>query len=205
MLEQLESRRLLSVTLDNGVLTVTGTEDHDQLAVGRSTTMIVVNDNGAHHSFNPADVNSIVINGLGGADRIGIGPGVNKPITANGGGGNDYITGGTGPEHLNGDAGDDKILGGAGNDVIDGGADNDYLSGGPGMDVIRGGAGNDHINAVDFHPGDMIDGGDGEDYARVDPGDHVINVEHVMGPPHSNGGSVIGGGGDESGTIDPLS
>jgi Ca2+-binding RTX toxin-like protein len=196
--ETLESRRLFTVTLENGVLTVTGTEQHDQLLVGRNQTMIVVSDNGMRHSFNPNDVTSIVVNGLGEADRIGIGPGLNKPITANGGDGNDYITGGTGAEHLNGDGGNDRILGGAGDDVIDGGDGEDVLVGGLGADHLLGGAGRDRIDARDHHGDDVIDGGDGEDYARIDPGDQVSNVEHVLGGASDavagGSGGAVGGG-----------
>ena len=71
-LEPLERRRMLSVTLEDGVLTVTGTENADQLGVGRSTTMIVVNDNGTTSEWDPALVTSVVINALGGNDQVAV-------------------------------------------------------------------------------------------------------------------------------------
>src|SRR3712207_8933711 len=56
-LESLESRRLLSVTLEAGVLTVTGTDQADQLAVGRSPTMIVVNEDRKSTRLNSSHAN----------------------------------------------------------------------------------------------------------------------------------------------------
>src|SRR5215213_5803368 len=100
MFEQLESRKLFSVTLVDGVLTVTGTADADQLIVGRSETMIVVNDNGTASNWNPAEVMSIAINGLAGNDDIGVRPGVIKPISIDAGEGNDRVHGGTGRERI---------------------------------------------------------------------------------------------------------
>jgi Ca2+-binding RTX toxin-like protein len=182
MLEALESRRLLSVTLADGILTVTGTDQNDTLFVGRNQTMIVVNDNGTASQYPPADVNSIVILGLEGHDRIGIGPGLHKPITADGGEGNDYITGGTGPERLMGGPGNDKLVGGGGGDLLEGGAGDDMLEGGPGNDRMFGGPGNDRFLAVDGY-GDLLNGGEGEDMARIDRGDHAHFIEHIsVGP-----------------------
>src|SRR5688572_26033400 len=129
-LESLESRRLLTVTLDNGVLTVTGTEQDDQLGVGRNMTMIVVNDNGTSSEWNPAQVESIVVNALGGNDQVAVMRPVAKPITANGGAGDDALRGSLGRERLNGEAGNDRLFGGGGGDLLDGGTENDILVGG---------------------------------------------------------------------------
>lgn len=186
-LESLESRRLLSVTLEQGVLTVTGTEVADQLAVGRNQTMIVVNDNGTASQWNPTEVTSIVVNGLDGADQIAIMPGVFKPITINAGAGNDAVRGGPGREHILGGAGEDLLNGGGGGDLIEGGEDNDRIIGGAGPDRLIGNAGDDHFDAVDRNQ-DLLDGGDGEDFARISLGDQARNIEHVqvIRPPMSD-------------------
>jgi Ca2+-binding RTX toxin-like protein len=181
-LESLESRRLLSVTLEEGVLTVTGTEAADQLGLGRNDTSIVVNDNGTSSTWNPAEVTSIVVNGLGGDDTIAVRAPLNKPTTLDGGADNDRIHGGAGRERLLGGAGDDLLAGGAGDDQIEGGEDDDHIVGGPGHDRMLGNAGSDRFDAVDTF-GDQLDGGDGEDFARISRGDRAINIEHILVRP----------------------
>ena len=183
MLQSLESRRMLSVTLEAGVLTVTGTENADQLGVGRNMTMIVVSDNGTTSEWDPALVESIVINALGGNDQVAVVRPIAKPITANGGAGDDSLRGSAGRERLNGDAGADRLFGGGGGDLLDGGGDNDVIVGGAGPDRMLGGDGNDRFDAVD-RDHDLLDGGAGEDWARVNHGDRANNIEHVLvGPP----------------------
>jgi Ca2+-binding RTX toxin-like protein len=185
-LESLESRRLFTVTLTDGVLTVTGTENADQLVVGRNETMIVVNDNGTASQWNPADVNSIAINGLGGDDQIGVRPGLVKPISIDAGAGNDAVHGGTGRERILGGEGNDLLDGGGGGDLLNGGAGDDVIVGGAGEDQMTGGAGNDRFDSVDRNV-DLLDGGDGEDYARISVGDHAMNIEHVQVRPPLSG------------------
>ena len=190
MLQPLESRRLLSVTLADGVLTVTGTDNADQLGVGRSATMIVVNDNGSSSEWDPTLVTSIVINALGGNDQVAVVRPVAKPITANGGAGDDALRGSAGRERLNGDAGADRLFGGGGGDLLDGGDDNDILVGGAGPDRMLGGNGDDRFDAVD-RDHDLLDGGDGEDSARIHRGDRANNIEHVfVGPPRPTSAST---------------
>jgi len=180
--QPLESRRLLSVTLEAGVLTVTGTDAADQLGVGRSATMIVVNDNGTSSEWDPAQVQSIVVNGLGGNDQVTVVRPVGKPLTANGGEGDDALRGSAGRERFLGDAGADRLFGGGGGDQLDAGADNDTVVGGPGADRMLGGTGNDRFDAVD-RDRDLVDGGEGEDSARLNRGDRAQNVEHVIVGP----------------------
>lgn len=72
--------------------------------------------------------------------------------TANGGSGNDKITGTNGGDNLKGGKGNDTIDGGKGDDAINGGGGKDTLKGGGGADMIKGGKGRD-----------TIDGGAGSD------------------------------------------
>jgi Ca2+-binding RTX toxin-like protein len=94
---------VISVTNDNGVMTVTG--------LGETVTI---------KNFDAND--RLVINGLGGDDVIsasGLPPGI--LLTANGGDGDDILLGGFGNDTLLGGAGDDILIGGSGQDVLDGG------------------------------------------------------------------------------------
>jgi Ca2+-binding RTX toxin-like protein len=105
---------VISVSSDNGVVTVTG--------LGETVTI---------KNFDPND--RIVINGLGGDDVIEatrLGAGI--LLTANGGAGDDILLGGAGVHTLNGDAGDDILIGGSAQNVLDGGPGNNV--------VIPGGA-----------------------------------------------------------------
>jgi Ca2+-binding RTX toxin-like protein len=179
MFQSLEARRLLSVSLNDGLLAVVGTAGNDRLFVGRNQTEVVVNDNGTVHEFPLGDVEAIGIRGLAGDDRIAIGRGLTVPILISGGDGNDWVAGGTGAERIFGDAGNDRLSGGGGGDFMAGGEGDDWLTGGAGPDSMVGGAGNDRFDAVD-HDRDRVNGGDGIDAARVNAGDQVEFVEHVQ-------------------------
>jgi Ca2+-binding RTX toxin-like protein len=196
-LEYLESRRLFTVTLTDGVLTVTGTDDGDQLVIGRNQTQIIVNDNGTASNWNPDDVTHIVINGMAGDDQIGVRPGLFNPINIDAGAGNDTVHGGTGRERIVGGPDDDVLFGGGGGDDLIGGDGNDSIVGGAGSDHMLGGAGDDHFDAVDRF-NDALDGGDGDDFARLSHGDHAINIEHgVVRPPAGSVDGSVASGGDK--------
>jgi serralysin len=91
-------------------------------------------------------------------------------MTADGGTGNDKLTGGPRADTLWGDSGADKIygLGGKdqlvghdGNDMISGGDGDDWVQGEVGNDAVYGGNGNDHFPEDEGH--DKIYGGAGND------------------------------------------
>ncbi|XVV12464.1 calcium-binding protein [Actinoplanes sp. CA-131856] len=92
-------------------------------------------------------------------------------MTANGGAGNDRITGGPKRDIIDGNAGSDAIWGLGGNDdisdpdganALSGGDGNDVLIGGWGNDRLYGGNGNDELNG--FLGNDIEDGGAGNDH-----------------------------------------
>jgi len=104
-----------------------------------------------------------------GAETIAQGGNGNDTITtvgaaADGGPGNDVITGGAGGQSLTGGTGNDRISGGAGNDFIYGGTGNDVLYGNAGADTIYGNSGND-----------TLWGGTGTDVLSGGPGHNVVH------------------------------
>jgi Ca2+-binding RTX toxin-like protein len=100
------------------------------------------------------------IRGLGGDDTLLVKPGVPMAVLADGGDGNDTLTG---AEEQ------DTFFGGLGNDTLDTGAGNDLLDGQDGDDTLR---------ARDGY-GDLVRGGLGTDSAEVDKFDIYVDVENV--------------------------
>ena len=214
-IELLENRALLTANLAAGVLTVTGTEQADNIRLRVDGENLVVNEDGQQTNFLLADVTSIVVDGLGGDDRIKISQRVTIAATVNGGEGNDRIKGGAGDDTLNGDAGDDHIHGRRGNDTINGGEGNDYLKGECGDDIINGGEGDDRIRGSkgdDTISGDggndeiaggcgkdNISGGDGDDKIGGGKGDDEVHGgadnDIVSGGPGVD--NVLGEEGDD--------
>ncbi|MCP1470897.1 serralysin [Sphingobium sp. OAS761] len=80
---------------------------------------------------------------------------------ANGGSGNDSITGNSAANVIHGNGGNDSIDGSSGDDTLYGEAGNDYLMGGDGNDTLYGGDGDDVIDGS--YGTDVIYGGNGND------------------------------------------
>jgi Ca2+-binding RTX toxin-like protein len=181
-LEPLEQRRLLSVTLSDGLLTITGTRrsDHYEVYVGNRSSadglVVVVNNRKLLH-FDPAKIKKIKVDlGLGN-DEVSFDDtpyfghlSVDVPVTVRGGAGNDTLSGSSRSDLLDGGDGDDglypqggnnTVLGGAGNDRIDPGEDDNLLHGGSGDDFIIARAGNDTVYGDNGH--DTLYGGNGDD------------------------------------------
>jgi Ca2+-binding RTX toxin-like protein len=179
--EPLEGRRLLSASLANGVLTVTGTSgaDHIEFQKRADKAQLRLEFNGHEFKYALSSVHKIVAKGLGGNDLItfsGRDGGLSIPSlldggdgndTLEGGNGNDTLLGGNGNDHLQGKAGKDSLSGGAGNDTLEGGDGNDILKGDSGNDDLFGGSGNDNLS-----------GGDGDDDLRGDSGDDSLFGGH---------------------------
>ncbi len=187
-IELLEDRQLLTAALANGVLTITGTENADRFRVKLGGTNLSVKEGSTVTNFTAAQVTSIVINGLGGDDRIILSKEIEIPATIDGGTGDDFIVGGARNDTLSGGIGDDRIDGRDGADTINGGDDDDWLNGQDGEDIINGGLGNDRIR-----------GGEGDDDLRGNEGDDRIKGER--GNDDIDGGAdndlIDGGLGDD--------
>ena len=154
-LEPLEPRLLLSVSIDPaGVMTVTGTHDHDAIRVrpGSDPSAIVLKSTVDGDSGRYTGITALVIDARDGDDKVKITgrltavDNADLPVTINGGRGDDRITGGPGPEHIDGGPGNDRINARAGNDTLFGSGGNDRLNAGPGGDTVSGGPGADRIN-----------------------------------------------------------
>ncbi len=197
--EGLEARKLLSVSIVDGVLRIIGTPSNDVIEVkydpssDRVNAEIAVDLNGVESYWNPAAFQGIFIDGGNGHDDIGFNENagnVGKPTTLIGGAGNDTlegsnsrdtIYGGAGhdiiegkgqADRIFGEAGNDTIEGGAGSDRIDGGNNNDRIQGDDGADFITGGAGDDWIEGGSGH--DRLDGGRDNDTIQGQTGNDTV-------------------------------
>jgi Ca2+-binding RTX toxin-like protein len=104
----------------NGVLTVWGTFRPDTIRVYEAAGSFYVAINAwAPYSWPASWVKKVTIKGLGGNDLLIAEPGFKKPVTLDGGAGNDSLFGGDGPDVLIGGPGNDLLSGGAGKDTAD--------------------------------------------------------------------------------------
>ena len=188
-LETLEDRRLLSsISLSNGVLTLTGDSNSDNELVvqpsGSSKLYAYVNN--VNKTVALSAVRSVKFIGGSKDDDIFLASTFRMDAVVNSGAGNDYIRTAEGNDVIDagdgndrirsrpgndratGGNGDDRFEGEEGNDTFDGGAGNDSADGGHGNDALVGGAGNDTLfgNLGD----DKLDGGADNDYLRADAG-----------------------------------
>src|SRR2546421_3603645 len=181
MIEFLENRRLLTASVANGVLTITGTDKADHINVVQRGAAIIVHQGNSITRFAKNDhISSIVINALAGNDQIKVTSKLGATI--DGGDGKDLIIGGNGADVLLGGNGNDRILGQAGNDSISGGA---------GKDAIFGGAGDDVIDSLDTES-DQVTGGAGNDSAKVDDQiDTAWNIENYLTNSSATSGTSL--------------
>src|SRR5688572_27299228 len=97
MFEQLETRRMMSVSLSGTTLIIHGTFGNDNIRVDMDWRgNIAVLDNGVSSSFNSASISSIWAYLHSGDDAISSSDAINKQFVAYGYEGNDTIRGGGG-------------------------------------------------------------------------------------------------------------
>jgi len=123
----------VKAALSGDVVTITGGPDADNIHVRlkQSTNQIIVQDEGVVvGTFDAAAVGTIEIMGLAGNDHIVVGPNIDATVVADGGAGNDKITGTNNRPNI--------LLGGPGNDMLFGGHERDILIGGDGKDQVNG-------------------------------------------------------------------
>jgi Ca2+-binding RTX toxin-like protein len=135
--EQLESRRMLSVSVTRGTLRIylgDGVDSVIYQALTRSTFQVTVN--GVAGVYNNSDVLRMDIATAGGADTVILGN-FRGDAVISGGKGFDSLSGGRGNDLISGGGGDDYIYGQRGNDTLAGGVGGDILFGGDGDDVMK--------------------------------------------------------------------
>jgi Ca2+-binding RTX toxin-like protein len=197
-IETLESRRLLSADLENGVLTVLGTSADDRVTIYRTTDDTAVIVNGEEERFK--GVQFIAVDVGFGADQVIVSRSITLPTQIKGGRGNDSLSGGSGRDVLLGQGADDYLFGGAHNDVLDGGGEGDDMIGGDGArDIV------DYSSRVNDLEVDIA--GDDEDDGENDENDSVLlDVEIVLGGAGDDDLAVasgrrttlVGGAGDDT-------
>jgi hypothetical protein len=160
--------------LENGVLTIEGTNAADAIAlrlsaVQRGVLQVDVDDDGtADFEFNTADLAAIVVEAGNDDDtvRIDESNGVFSdtiPTTLSGGNGNDSLTGGSGAGTLHGGNGNDKLAGGNGDETLFGDNGDDSIDGNKGTDTGVLGNGNDTFIWDPGDGSDVVEGQNGFD------------------------------------------
>jgi Ca2+-binding RTX toxin-like protein len=188
LFESLETRRHFSVSIVNGILTVSGTPYDDQITINvnpvslytktitNTTTVTITSPKGTTtNSFPTSTFSGIAVTGGDGNDRVEITGNCTRPSTLSGDAGNDTLLGG---------GGSDKMLGGDGNDLLDGRGGADIFNGGSGADT----ADYSHRTAAVAVTADGVAGDDGQ----AGEGDNVnADVETILG---GAGNDTLSGG-----------
>jgi len=206
--QALEQRRLLStVQLNGSTLEITGTGGNDFIDVSFNEAdqqIKVVTSGDADQSFDPADVDFISVQALGGDDYVSIlVVGVVVPSTVSGGDGKDVLIGGVGNDSISGNAGRDTLVGNFGSDRLAGNGGRDRIAADSGNDIVFGGAGGDWIFATNDH--DVIKGEGGDDIISSSVGITTISGGDGDDTIYSNDGfidSIFGDAGTDSARSD---
>ncbi len=188
MLEGLEPRRLLAVSLDaDGQLNVTGTASNDTVSVSKTATGYLVVLNSVSTTISKKVVR-ILIDGQAGNDSLRVENSVLLDSTINAGAGNDSLYGGGGASTLNG---------GTGNDTLDGGPGADSFHGDDGLDTADYSARTENLSIGLGKSAD--DGAANErDYLATDIETLLAGSgnDKVVGSIYTN--RLVGGGGNDS-------
>jgi Ca2+-binding RTX toxin-like protein len=148
MIESLESRKMLTATLNGGVLRIEGTNkaEHVTFSTGGFGATVRETPKGKETKVTNffSAVSRVEIILKDGADTTsGFVVPANVPVLITGGAGDDSLQGGPGKDTINGGGGADSLTGNDGNDRLLGKKGRDTLVGGAGNDVLKGGPGKD--------------------------------------------------------------
>lgn len=192
-------------TLNNGILSITGTEEADDVEVKRAgellDNIVVLNNGVVKATFTANNVTFITGNLMEGDDKLLVRNILSIPINGfqgmwlNGGDGQDNMSieiagtldGGEGSDTLSGSNYDDVIWGGNGNDEISGGSGNDMLMGGNGNDIMSGGFGDDMMWGEGDD--DRMEGWDGADKLYGGSGNDTLAGHYIITP--TIGGQIV--------------
>lgn len=159
----------ITAVFDEGVLTVTGDNQDNNITVGPDAGGALLVNGGlvpvVGGVATTANTSLIRILGLEGNDILQVAQdNPMPPANILGGGGDDTMTGSSGDDELDGEAGNDSLSGGRdGIDRLLGGPGNDFVSGGRGSDQLFGGEGDDVIDWLPGDGSDLVEGGEGQD------------------------------------------
>ncbi|WP_279676583.1 C2 family cysteine protease [Aeoliella straminimaris] len=179
----------------NGALNIYGSEADDKVEVSQSVSQVDLNTppvvltmvSLGHYEMVegertfvvtetqviPGSPAAIYVWGYGGDDEVY--NHTNIPMTANGGAGNDLLSGGGGNDTLNGNAGNDRLWGNGGNNSLNGGSGDDALYAGAGSDSLHGGSDNDVLVSIGGGLA-ILAGGTGTDGYWIDTSEVVSDA-----------------------------
>lgn len=206
----------LGAKLSDGTLTITGSNDNDNILVFAKDGMLHIREVTKEVDLLTTPVSGvtrIVVNAHQGDDWINIDHNsIDIGATIRGGSGNDQLLGGSGNDTISGDSGHDELVGYGGDDTLKGADGDDLLIGGDGRDRLYGGRGDDYL--VGGQGNDLLMGADGNDNLFAEAGDDQLyggDGDNLMvggdGNDRIYGGSGIdavyaGAGDDEIRTFD---
>ena len=151
--------------------------------------------------------NGVVIENAEGGSGDDAMTGNSAANTLKGQAGDDSLKGGGGEDTLNGNKGDDTLAGSKGDDTLNGGAGDDSLVGQAGQDMLNGGSGDDRLKGGGAE--DQLNGQNGKDFLKGGTHDDTLSGnkhdDRLFGNRHDdnlNGGNgndlLNGGGGDDN-------
>ncbi|MEM6312601.1 MAG: hypothetical protein AAF743_00830 [Planctomycetota bacterium] len=182
LFENLEERRLLSVSISGNELRIDLNNNNDYVWLNQNGSNFQIKVNSTwYNDWDTGDFSQVRVITRGGDDQLDVSTDFTRKIIAFGGDGNDTlegstsgdsIQGGNGQDKIYGRGGNDTIFGEGGNDTIDGDGGNDNLNGGSGNDRFYGDGGNDSIYGNSGH--DKVNGGSGNDYISMSDGNDTV-------------------------------
>ena len=135
-----------TMELQNGILTINGSNVDDKISLDEKSLGILVKINGQLlNRVVASQVSKIVVNAGEGNDSITVSSAIKRETLLNGDDGNDSIWGGAGRDVIRGGKGNDRLYGNDGNDQLFGDEGDDTLDGGRGGDSHSGGLGLDTL------------------------------------------------------------
>lgn len=174
-------------------LLVEGTDFDDVITINLVDGAYQLTINDEVQTIDPATIKQFDILVGGGNDFVSLGTGVPSSYIL-GGDGSDTLIGGDFADTISGSAGNDQIFGGGADDRLAGGAGHDILVGGNARDRMYGDAGNDVMRGGSSV--DRLYGGDGSDVLSGEGSDDKCYGELGNDSIYGGDGSDLLNGGD---------
>ena len=196
VVEPLEGRRMLSATLNHGLLEVRGSDGDDEITIEqtRNPRRMHVTVNDEKFSFKSHQVHRTIVRSLDGDDVVEAGERLKTRTMQLGGRGDDTLVGGGGPDILRGGLGDDDLTGGRGKDRLFGEEGQDVFQSSDSLKEMKDRDEDDGVRVrleeanslVQAAVLDLLDGNDFRNLLREsDDGEIVYELEWDAPGPHS--------------------